>query len=779
MSNTNDKSSELGRNASLRTSRRLSSAQGANDDYDHDYEVQAAGIADGFRPVEVAQNHASRLSVSSIDSTSARVPPPRPSSVSKPHRLRESLTLRHDGSSTSESPNEPISSSSSSVSTGSPSIGPEAPYEGPSGPSFPYQMYPQNVRLARTASLATTATAPISEQSYNGPRGPTHPYGMYPQNTVPVADGMVDRHPQRDINVGFPGTTDNYQRRLGPEGEEAADLIGPDGHTEQLPPYTRYPEETYQRKALGVQTPQPTQPRPMLAIPGAGGIGMATRNPEFASTDDLSLANSPQSRQSVRSSTSDASHRQMHAGASPVAMNEKSQPKNWKTIAKRKVWGVVPFWAIVLAIVVLLMMGIVLGAVIGTVFSRNLKKRPPPDGPPSSAVAPSDWDTQPMTALPENLPPLPEGTFAMPLMNTRAPNTCFKDTTQAQAWNCNIVFAQLSMTVQRLAGAPNISDYTFAFWHNDTYTLKKGVYSYGMQPPDLSNVKLRLVNDLYETSRGPAWNFEIPYNKTIVLPEPFLTPTAAASAATPSTTDKEKREDRRMWFSSNFKRKGVAQVGDRPWVCLWDGTILEAFIYADQNTSLSQPIEPDGPNTDAASPTTTTSSETTKTPQRFAIRDELLPSQGVFDPKNRFNPPVTDPPSPTIPSATPTPSLSSWFDKDSGMPPNPRAVYPRVVKVEERRVAGFADAAPVCTQYEILNENDEPRPALDPNGNVIEVQLSEQLDDEESESSGPEKLRRRAAAVGEFLETLLETRGNHGARLANDMSDCGCMWWLT
>ena len=55
---------------------------------------------------------------------------------------------------------------------------------------------------------------------------------MYTQNTVPEIE---------QVSVaGFPGMDQEYQRRLGPDGEDVDDLIGPDGYAEQLPPYTRF-----------------------------------------------------------------------------------------------------------------------------------------------------------------------------------------------------------------------------------------------------------------------------------------------------------------------------------------------------------------------------------------------------------------------------------------------------------------------------------------------------------------------------------------------------------
>ncbi|XXG95915.1 hypothetical protein Hte_002191 [Hypoxylon texense] len=776
MGGPNEKSSELNRGSSLRASVRLSNVEGDDDDYD----LQAMGIADGFRPVVP---HLSRDPIATLrDAPTTQVPPARPSSITKPHRRDESLSLQHDGP-TTESDTDITRNRTSDVSQASPFVDPEEPYEGPSGPSHPYQMYPQNVRVV---SVATTSTAPISEPSYNGPRGPAHPYGMYPQNTVPETDGMPNRTAQAEIGVGFPGATDNYQRRIGPDGEDVADLIGPDGHTEQLPPYTRYPEETYNRKVMGLETPQPaptqplqplqplpTQPaQPILAIPGAGGIGMATRNPEFGSTDDLNSINSPQSRQSVRSFTSDGSSRTLNDASRSTTneMNEKKPLKDWQTTAKRRVWGIVPCWAIILSGIVLVVMGVVLGAVIGTVLNSHGKKPPPPNRPASPAVSPS-WDTQPLTTLPSNLPPLQTGTFAMPLMNNRISNTCFSDSTLAQAWNCNLVFSQLSMTITKLADQPNISDYSFGFSYNETYSLENYVYSYGVQPPNLTDVKLKLVSDVYEASRGPAWNFEVTYNKTVVLPEQLLAPSSSTSST---------QNSRRMLFGGgDFKRKGVAQPGEKPWICHWDDTILEAFIYAGQNNSFSRPIDPRPPMPMTSAPTPSESfsgapasaptAENTDLPSGIDNSGGFKPSPGDFgNPEDHHtSPPVTDGVPMSTTTSSPSPSSSDWFGKDPFMPDNPMPVYPRVVKVEERRSSISSTAKPFCRQYRIVGEYQEAVPVLDANGNMIEVQI----DEEERSYDGSGQSRRSA------IEHYLGTRG--GAKSGSDMSDCGCMWWLT
>ena len=108
----------------------------------------------------------------------------------------------------------------------------QSPYRGETGPSHPYGLYPQDIGLTRTSSVATTSTMRQPERSYTGPRGPTQPYGMYPQNIVPEDE---------QVSVaGFLGMDQGYQRRLGPDGEDIDDLIGSDGYAEQLPPYTQF-----------------------------------------------------------------------------------------------------------------------------------------------------------------------------------------------------------------------------------------------------------------------------------------------------------------------------------------------------------------------------------------------------------------------------------------------------------------------------------------------------------------------------------------------------------
>jgi hypothetical protein len=347
----------------------------------------AGMVTDGFRPTQSSED--ADLSTSSLASTSSTTLSPdgpsspettgRPLSTHKPQAPQYALSVSYDAAGITQQ------TTGSSSSTGFVPVDP-GPYQGPTGPSHPYQLYSQNVRSARTLSMVTSSTSPPSESSYHGPAAPSHPYGLYPQG-----DGIDSAAAQPSaIPLGFRGLPHQYQRRPGPAGDGTGDIIGPDGYTEQLPPYTRYPDEAYVRKAVTVDdTPglsseqaatvppiNTTPASPVPDIPGAGGIGLATRNPEFESTDDLS---SPRSGHSARSFTSDDSQRGIRAGNEQMS-EKKREPKKWQVWMRRKLWGIIPYWAICLAAFVLVLMAVVLGAVIRTTAARRSKKPPRREG---------------------------------------------------------------------------------------------------------------------------------------------------------------------------------------------------------------------------------------------------------------------------------------------------------------------------------------------------------------------------------------------------------------
>ena len=260
-------------------------------------------------------------------------------------------------------------------------------YQGPTGPSQPNGMYSQDVSLARSPSAATASTIRPPERAYSGPGGPTQPYGMYSQNTAPEDDqevtGMAPAMP------GFSGITQPQAqavRRLGPDGEDADDLIGPDGYTEQLPPYSRYangiPPKVDSGAASFVNHTLPQfPPQATQEMIQAGPSEYYRPEPrEIVSENPLAANPFDDSSAALNSTT---------------ALN--SLPSNEKRTFKERVirggntrvcCGLLPCWALAFVILVLCA-AILLGGIIGGIVARHTGPRhytTPSDPPPQQAM---------------------------------------------------------------------------------------------------------------------------------------------------------------------------------------------------------------------------------------------------------------------------------------------------------------------------------------------------------------------------------------------------------
>jgi hypothetical protein len=385
----------------------------------------------------------------------------------------------------------------------------------------------------------------------------------------------------------------------------------------------------------------------------------------------------------------------------------------------------------------------------------------------------------------------------MPLMTNRISSLCFNDTSQSQTWNCNILmFSGLFMNVT--SSTQDNTEYDLAIGCNQSMTIGNNVYWYGEQPPVISESPMQLVNDSFELQRGPAWFKMISYNKTIILPEgtlkgPIPPPAKLArmareyqaevpevqprddsspypTASSVSTTTQSSSASPSSSVPS-YLRKSMAMAGDRPWVCVWPETFLEVFIYASQNSSFASAP------TNWSMPTSwRTSSTATAAPTSF------LPGLSV----------ITS--APTI-AATPTSgdagsataSLSSEQASgtlgpiDTGGWTRPPMPYPRVVKLEERRVGN--SPPPVCSQI-VVQPNHQPAvPAVDDHNRPIVITIAESEpepdpkmfrrhgDDEVDEYQAVERNKLNNAEEDEDYAYVL--------RDVEEISECGCMWWIT
>ncbi|ROV96630.1 hypothetical protein VPNG_09007 [Cytospora leucostoma] len=688
MDNTDGKATEPERRASVRSSRRLSTAQpdGGYDD-DDDYALLALGVSDGFRPQPMDTNDHNNAQQPVVRPDSEVIPQTQPSSqpipqptiepiegstsspsrlnrssISKPPKGRDSLTLRHDG------PMGHVAGLSqsrvSSTSTQSPYINNEAPYEGPSAPSHPYQMYSQNTRLARTLSVATTSSTPTTrpESEYNGPRGPAHPYSMYPQNPFTDTSSAVGAPTVPIIPVGFVNNTDPYQRRLGPEGEE--------------------------------------------------------------------------SRNSTRTSTNE-SHHEVNTAAAPLS--EKPQLNRLQRFAKRKACGVIPYWAICLTVTAILVVMIIVGAVVGTLLSRHHKdphdQKPAPstyqDSIPTVTIT---YDAVPV-ATPTDLPALPTGIYSLPLNLDKSPNTCFNNTAQTSAWSCQIIFeeaTQMQMSIgKKTPQLDDEGDYDILLIVNSTLNGNYNPLSYGTQPPQIEPaIGLQLVNDTFDLDRGPAWFRMLPYNKTVLVPEDLL------SVSSSSSSSKARRNGGGFppRIGDLQRKGGVAQTGDKPWLCTWPGTVVEVFIYAEQNSSYAY---------------------------------QTLASTGVITSAPTATPTATSTSSGYDAIHTTTTDVSSYM---------PLASYPRAIKVKERRTP--QSSSPYCVQVTVNDDNTSTTPVLNSEGKPVTIYIVENEPGSAGASSSEDttiqstsKARRHSRGI-EDSEQRLYRRDDDG-----DMSACGCMWF--
>lgn len=271
---------------------------------------------------------------------------------------RLTTTANHYASHLNRSPS--IASSISFACTHSPSASEH-------GPSHPYGMFDQGFTPSRSASFAASSIQrTASTRSTRSRQGPAHPYNLYPQDVSSI--GTV---PQDQIPVGFPGHAHNFRRRIGADGEEQ-DIIDSDGHAEQLPPYSRYPDDTTGKTlAFG--------PMPQIGE-ATGSHDQLVRAAEPAE-DPVEEADSPilQPPEPTPTPPSDD-------GSTTWAMSEKTtshkswKEKSWKEKSITRVCcGVVPLWSIMLSVIVITLLVVILGVFLGAIDQQEDTKYKDPD----------------------------------------------------------------------------------------------------------------------------------------------------------------------------------------------------------------------------------------------------------------------------------------------------------------------------------------------------------------------------------------------------------------
>ncbi|EEQ83842.1 uncharacterized protein BDCG_00647 [Blastomyces dermatitidis ER-3] len=479
---------------------------------------------------------------------------PSRASTSAYNAVSSSITRHPSSASSTTNPHSSVAHRS--ISTSSRFSMPRAlsPYTGQTMPAHPYAMYPQATGLGRSSSTSSTSTVRPVERNNVEPMAPQHPYAMYPQNTVPEEEDTEVHSP---IPVGFPGREQAFQSRGNQGANEVGDIVGVDGHAEQLPPYTRYPDGLPQKfGAHEYVSPPPPQPLAHAPI-------------------------SPESEVSSRTLLDENSARRESAPPAGEPQADDPSGSNKEQLAQTRRTRVccgLQIWAIILIAIVVLI-GAVIGGVVGGVVGNKRGEKAGGasassalgGGRPTSVfvtvTATTMLDAAHLTTTPTLLP-IPTGQFQIPAASLhRSPNNCVNADELSKSWQC----MRKGAFSCNLSEAPDGSKSL----HLQPYE-RGGQFVYGAQPPVLeeTNFDLKLMLDKTEPELGPALFFFTPFDKLVILHEDDF-PTASGQAVD-GTVFRHRAETTPPVLS---------KPSDRPYFCWWNSTYLELFIYVNHPTS--------------------------------------------------------------------------------------------------------------------------------------------------------------------------------------------------
>lgn len=229
---------------------------------------------------------------------------------------------------------------------------------------------------------------------------------------------------------------------------------------------------------------------------------------------------------------------------------------------------------------------------------------------------------------------------------------------------------------------------------------------------------MTLVSDADDPHLGPAWFFQVNYDKVVILPQEVITVPAAtkrrrgegdgadttATASAPPTTNTDAATTTTptatapatnnnsggssgRWVSppGTYPRHNVVLAGSTPWFCYWNGTLLEAFVYPNATSIASQKWASSYGG--AASATTATG---------YGKR-----------------------------GATPTESSTAAGASVTSGTAGLLAPYPKVLKIEERRMPRGDYDQPYCVQMLISGDGGTAVPVRGGDGGAVVVVLDE------------------------------------------------------
>lgn len=240
--------------------------------------------------------------------------------------------------------------------------------------------------------------------------------------------------------------------------------------------------------------------------------------------------------------------------------------------------------------------------------------------------------------------------------------------------------------------------------------------NYGSQAPNIDPQELALVTDLDNPTDGPAWHFQTTYDKIVVLnPNDF---TAGENMkrdahASGSGVYGPSYPPDGFTMPAGFGPRHEVTAGDTPWYCIWNQTFIEVFVYVEQNTSAA---------ISAAATMRSASATITASP---GLSGYSTPAPSTYQ-----SSPVTN--APTSTTSTSTPVERRGDDADIQW-------YPRIVKIEERRMASAEK--PYCQKMQLLDDG-RMVPVLTSEKKIVRVNLTESDPDYSDSSESSKRLKR-------------------------------------
>ncbi|KIW08114.1 hypothetical protein, variant [Verruconis gallopava] len=607
--------------------------------------------------------------------------------------------------------------------------------------------------------------SPSRRQSSNSRARPAQPYALYNQTGFAADD---DDGPVPPLPVGFLGGRDNFERRIGPDGEEQ-DIVGPDGHTEQLPPYSKYPDG-----------------HTKIAVDDAAAIPAGTR----ILSPILPSPTSPIVERAQRTPALEAAALPASSSGSDSSLSEKKPWKEKTFTEKRRTkvcGGCIPLWMVVTVVVVIVICTAVIGGVVGGLLSAESKRNPPTVTVTSTA---SMLDASPIPT-PKGIAPIASGLYNMPFgIPQEQQKSCLTNPNQYNAWTCNTPPQPALLKVDSPPSAPQFME-MFPNRSVASSSSSSGApryeFNYGAQYPTVTTPqRLYWVIDVEEPNLGPALHFQTMYDKLVILDSDQFSPSKAKAKrdqeygygapvsyssvpaytivgppyyATPAAASSSTSYS--IPTGDPHHRKNSVSVGDQPWFCWWNQTWLEGFVYMNSYVGPSQTHltkREAGP-------------EPTQPPAHGMFhREANTPDAGYPDARDLWRRAIAEYGKRMASSTSTNTSSSSYIS--STPTPSSAPPFPYTMKVQERRIPCEQTVQPYC-QRMVIPESGPPQPLLDSSNNPVIVPISE---DSPSFQVQQNELKSSAAASGKSKRDTEHKQLAELFRRDASQNSCHCVW---